>query len=86
MSTGAQSRTMPVPGEVVRLEPRVRRITQDNPSMFTAAGTNTHLIGERKVFILDPGPESDAHFERIVAAVGDAPVTAIIPMAPVRDT
>ena len=65
---------MPVPGELVRLEPRVRRLTQDNPSMFTAVGTNTHLIGERHVFILDPGPESDAHFDRIVAAVGSATV------------
>jgi glyoxylase-like metal-dependent hydrolase (beta-lactamase superfamily II) len=70
---------MPIPGEVVRLEPRVRRITQDNPSMFTAVGTNTHLLGDRKVFILDPGPASDVHFDRIVAAVGDAEVAAVIP-------
>jgi glyoxylase-like metal-dependent hydrolase (beta-lactamase superfamily II) len=70
---------MPVPGELVRLAPFIRRITQDNPSMFTGAGTNTHLIGERRIFILDPGPMSDAHFDRIVAAVGDAPVEAVIP-------
>jgi glyoxylase-like metal-dependent hydrolase (beta-lactamase superfamily II) len=70
---------MPIPGEVVRLEPRVRRITQDNPSMFTAVGTNTHLLGDRKVFILDPGPASDVHFDHIVAAVGDAEVAAVIP-------
>jgi glyoxylase-like metal-dependent hydrolase (beta-lactamase superfamily II) len=70
---------MPVPGDLVRLEPRIRRLTQDNPSIFTAVGTNTHLIGERRVFILDPGPESDAHFDRIVAAVGDATVVAVIP-------
>jgi glyoxylase-like metal-dependent hydrolase (beta-lactamase superfamily II) len=70
---------MPVPGELVRLSSRVRRLTQDNPSMFTGAGTNTHLIGERRIFILDPGPESDAHFARIVEAVGDAAVEAVIP-------
>ena len=70
---------MPVPGELVRLTPLVRRITQDNPSMFTAVGTNTHLIGERRVFILDPGPDHASHFERIVDAVGDATVAAVIP-------
>ena len=73
------SPAMPVAGELVRLEPRIRRITQDNPSMFTAVGTNTHLIGERNVFILDPGPESDVHFDRIVDAIGDAKVAAVIP-------
>lgn len=70
---------MPTPGEVTRLAPRVRRITQDNPSMFTGAGTNTHLIGERRIFILDPGPASDQHFRRIVEAVGAATVEAVIP-------
>src|SRR5688572_6857419 len=77
--SGAPRPSMPVPGELVRLEPRIRRLTQDNPSMFTAVGTNTHLIGERSVFILDPGPESDLHFDRIVAAVGSATVAAVIP-------
>ena len=70
---------MPVPGEIVRLGPHLRRITQDNPSMFTGAGTNTHLVGDRRVFILDPGPASDAHFERVVEAVGGAAVEAVIP-------
>jgi len=79
MSAASKSPTMPVPGELVRLAPQVRRLTQDNPSMFTAVGTNTHLIGDRRVFILDPGPDSDAHFDRIVAAVGDATVAAVIP-------
>jgi glyoxylase-like metal-dependent hydrolase (beta-lactamase superfamily II) len=74
-----KSPAMPVAGELVRLSPLVRRLTQDNPSMFTAVGTNTHLIGERRVFILDPGPESDAHFDRILDAVGHAVVAAVIP-------
>ena len=70
---------MPTPGELVRLSPLVRRITQDNPSLFTGVGTNTHLVGERRIFVLDPGPASDEHFDRIVEAVGDAAVEAVIP-------
>ena len=52
----ASSRQLPSAGEVVRLSARVRRITQDNPSIFTGVGTNTHLVGEREIFILDPEP------------------------------
>ena len=70
---------MPTPGEVAQVAPGVRRITQDNPSVFTGAGTNTHLVGERDLFILDPGPDNDTHFDTIVAAVGSASVAAVIP-------
>ena len=38
---------MPAVGEVETLSPGVRRLTQDNPSVFTAVGTNTHLIGQQ---------------------------------------
>ena len=73
------SRQMPAAGEVVRLSARVRRITQDNPSIFTGVGTNTHLVGEREIFILDPGPDGDDHFDNLVDAVGAAKVLAVIP-------
>ncbi len=65
---------------VVTLSPLVRRITQQNPGLFTGPGTNTHLVGRSAVFILDPGEDlGDGHLERIVAAVAGAPVHAIIP-------
>jgi len=64
----------------VRLSPLVRRITQNNPGLFTGPGTNTHLVGANAVFILDPGEDrDDGHFERIVEAVGDSRVAAVIP-------
>ena len=34
-----------VPGEVVRLSPRVRRVLCDNPGPFTFKGTSTFMIG-----------------------------------------
>ncbi|MDX1382041.1 MAG: MBL fold metallo-hydrolase [Thermoanaerobaculia bacterium] len=74
--TGAR---MPTPGVVEELSPRIRRITQDNPSVFTGVGTNTHLVGTGVLFILDPGPDDEAHFRAIVGAVGEAAVAAVIP-------
>lgn len=66
--------------QTVSLSPLVRRITQSNPGLFTGPGTNTHLVGDSTLFILDPGEDlGDGHLERIVAAVGKAPVQAIIP-------
>ncbi len=34
-----------VPGEVVQLSPRVRRITAPNPGMMTGPGTNSYVVG-----------------------------------------
>jgi len=53
-------------------------LTQNNPSVFTGAGTNTFLIGEGRLWILDPGPEDEPHFEALVAEVGSADVVGVI--------
>ncbi len=65
---------------VVRLSPLVRRITENNPGLFTGPGTNTHLVGRSALFVLDPGEDrGDGHLEQIVGAVGEARVQAVIP-------
>ncbi len=75
----AFSRTMDftygVPQEVA---PGVRRVVAENPSPFTFKGTNTFVVGEREVAIIDPGPEDDAHLEAVMHAVGPARVTHIL--------
>jgi glyoxylase-like metal-dependent hydrolase (beta-lactamase superfamily II) len=45
----------------------VRRLLAPNPSMMTGPGTNTYLIGESDVAVLDPGPAMPAHIDNIVA-------------------
>ena len=67
-------------GTPVRLSDRVLRVTQDNPGMFTGPGTNTWVIGSDggPAFVLDPGEEDDAHFEAVLAAVGDREVAAVL--------
>lgn len=38
---------------------------------MTGPGTNSYLIGERKLALVDPGPNIDAHIDALLCAVGD---------------
>ena len=53
-----------VPDRVVRLSPRLQRITASNAGVMTGAGTNTYLVGDPEVnrwTVIDPGPADAAH-------------------------
>ncbi|WP_438363086.1 MBL fold metallo-hydrolase [Nioella halotolerans] len=52
------------------LEPGLRRITAPNPSPMTLNGTNTFLVGDRDVAVIDPGPMSRPHLDAILGALG----------------
>ena len=41
----------------IQINQIVRRITASNSSLFTGPGTNTYLIGNDDVSIIDPGPQ-----------------------------
>lgn len=49
--------------------PRIRRIRCGNPGPFTYLGTNSYLIGEGRVALLDPGPVDEAHQAALLAAL-----------------
>ncbi len=58
-----------VPGSIVRLSPKVRRITAPNPGFMTGPGTNTYLLGAGGDFaVIDPGPAIVEHVEAILEA------------------
>ena len=57
-----------VPGRVVELVPGVRRLVAPNPGMLTGPGTNSWLLGEREITVIDPGPAIDTHVEALLAA------------------
>jgi glyoxylase-like metal-dependent hydrolase (beta-lactamase superfamily II) len=61
----------------VAIAPGVRRIVAPNPGRMTGAGTNTYLVGLRRVVVIDPGPAIDSHVRAIVDAIGTARVEAI---------
>jgi glyoxylase-like metal-dependent hydrolase (beta-lactamase superfamily II) len=65
-------------GRIEWLGPLVRRILAPNPSPFTYTGTQTYLIGEGEVAVIDPGPDLADHVEALVAAVAGERVAAIL--------
>jgi len=56
------------PGVAKRLDPFVTRIIAPNPGMMTGPGTNTYLVGEAELAVIDPGPAIDEHIAAVLAA------------------
>lgn len=59
----------PTPGTPERLADGLRRVLAPNPSPMTYRGTNTYLVGDRELAVIDPGPMSEPHLEAILAAL-----------------
>ena len=68
----------PPTGIAQTIAPRVRRILAPNPSPMTYRGTNTYLVGQGGLAIIDPGPLDDAHLAAILKSVGDNRVSHIL--------
>lgn len=49
--------------------PLIRALRAANPSPLTGSGTNTYLLGQGEVAVIDPGPDLDAHLEAILASL-----------------
>ncbi|HEU4696881.1 MAG TPA: MBL fold metallo-hydrolase [Sphingomicrobium sp.] len=61
-----------------QLEPGIARVLAHNPSAFTYYGTQTYLIGDREVAVIDPGPDLPEHLDALERAAGGRPVVAIM--------
>jgi len=59
----------PMPGQVEWLAPGLRRVLAPNPSPMTLHGTNTYILGEGRVAVIDPGPDSAEHLVALRAAL-----------------
>ncbi|MES0879984.1 MBL fold metallo-hydrolase [Roseibium sp. SCP14] len=65
-------------GNPVELTPGIRRLTANNPGPFTFHGTNTYLLGERHVAVVDPGPAAADHIDAILRACEGATIESIL--------
>ncbi|WP_417601068.1 MBL fold metallo-hydrolase [Pararhodobacter oceanensis] len=65
----ATSGFAPLPGQPLTLEPGLRLLLAPNPSPMTERGTNTYILGDTELMVIDPGPASEPHLAAILAAV-----------------
>jgi glyoxylase-like metal-dependent hydrolase (beta-lactamase superfamily II) len=73
-----------IAGQCVTIGRGVRRIVAGNAGMMTGPGTNTYLLGEREITVLDPGPPDPAHLDAILSSAG-APIRFILATHTHRD-
>src|SRR5262245_19964014 len=67
----------PAYGRAVSVADGLERITVNNPSPFTFHGTNSYIVRKSSVAVIDPGPEDEAHFQALMAALAGREVTHI---------
>lgn len=69
----------PAYGRPVTVAPGIQRLTAENPSPFTFHGTNSYIVGAgSSVAVIDPGPENEAHFAALMAALAGRTVSHIL--------
>ncbi|MEM8652451.1 MAG: MBL fold metallo-hydrolase [Pseudomonadota bacterium] len=68
----------PAHGRAVEIAPGIQRITAPNESAFTYRGTNTYILGDDSVAVIDPGPAIDAHFDLLCETLKGRTVSHII--------
>ncbi len=66
------------PGRAQTLHPLVRRVLAPNPSAFTFTGTQTYLVGQGEVAVVDPGPDLPDHLDAILGATAGERIVAIL--------
>ncbi|MGR8922880.1 MBL fold metallo-hydrolase [Rhizobium leguminosarum] len=68
----------PAYGQAVPVVSGVERVTVNNPGPFTFFGTNSYIVGSSSVAVIDPGPEDEAHYQALMAALAGRAVTHIV--------
>ena len=61
----------PATGVAVELEPGVSVVAAPNAGPMTFTGTNTYLVGDQSLAVIDPGPLDTAHEAAILRAIAE---------------
>ena len=65
-------------GRPAAVLPGVVRVTAGNAGPYTFTGTNSFILGEEQLAVVDPGPDDAAHRAALLAAIGGRKVAAIL--------
>ena len=60
-------------------------ITAPNPGPFTYLGTNSYVVGDETVIVVDPGPNDDTHLAALLAEIGQRVVSHVFVTRTHRD-
>lgn len=78
MSLSFDTRFEPQTGVAVPVAPGIVRVTAPNAGPFTFTGTNSFILGDARVAVVDPGPDDARHLKALLAAIGGRPVEAVL--------
>ena len=65
-------------GERVELLPGLCRVTARNPGPFTFHGTNSYILGQKHLVVVDPGPADEEHVNTLLSLTDGAQIEAIL--------
>ena len=68
----------PIAGEPLQLQDHLWLLLAPNPSPMTYLGTNTYVLGQDDLVIIDPGPDDPAHLDALTATIAGRPVSYIL--------
>jgi len=68
----------PPQGVMMPVAPGVRRLLAPNPSPMTYRGTNTYVVGQGHVAVIDPGPGDARHLAALEAGLTGELITHIL--------
>jgi glyoxylase-like metal-dependent hydrolase (beta-lactamase superfamily II) len=57
---------------------RVVRVLAPNPSPYTLEGTNTWIVGDDPVVVIDPGPDDAEHLDEVARTAGDRVAAVLV--------
>ena len=65
-------------GTIQQIAPMIRRVVANNPGPFTFHGTGTYIIGERKLAIIDPGPDLPEHVDSLLEGLAGEEISHLL--------
>lgn len=68
----------PAHGLAVPAGKDIVRVTAGNSGPLTFHGTNSYIIGCDTLAVIDPGPDDEAHWQALIAAIAGRPVSHIL--------
>lgn len=64
-------------GSVQHISDGISLVLADNAKDYTGPGTNCYIVGDERVWIIDPGPNCQTHINAVLEAVAGRPVDGI---------